>query len=218
MAFCGKCGAKNNDGARYCVKCGAPLKNVSEITKGQTSSEIQVTDRNKKIGMLAVALAAVAVVIFAVFLFGGRSYKSTIKQYVENQFDGNAKALFKLIPDDMVDYMLEEDGYDEDDLDDLIEEIEEDLNDQIESLDNYLGDKWKISYEILAVEDMKGDDLDDIKDDYEDANIKVSAAKIVEIEILITADETESSDTLDIALIKSGRSWYLDIMSMGGLY
>lgn len=218
MAFCGKCGAKNDDGARYCVKCGAELKMVSNTSKLMPVSKMPVADRNKKIGMLAVAAAVIIVVALAVFLFGGRSYKSTIKQYVENQFDGDVKALFELIPDDVIDYVLEEDGYDKDDLDDLIDEADEELKDQIGSLDDYFGENWETSYEILAVEDMKGDDLDDIQDNYEDADIKISAAKIAEVEILVTADETETSNTLDVSLIKVGRSWYLDVISMGDLF
>ena len=34
----------------------------------------------------------------------------------------------------------------------------------------------------------------------------------------VKADETESSNTLEISLIKVGRSWYLDMMNMGGLF
>ena len=96
--------------------------------------------------------------------------------------------------------------------------MEEYFENTIETLDDSLGKNWKMSYEILAVEDMKGDDLDDIKDSYEDADIKVSAAKKVEVEIMITADETENSNTLDVSLIKVGRSCYLDTLSMGSFF
>ena len=60
--------------------------------------------------------------------------------------------------------------------------------------------------------------MKDIKDAYEDADVEVSAAKNVEVELTVTADETESSNSLDISLVKIGRSWYLDMMSMGGLF
>ena len=64
--------------------------------------------------------------------------------------------------------------------------------------------------------DIKGDGLDDLKDAYEDADVKGSAGK--EVEITVIADETESSNSLDVSLIKVGRSWYLDVMSMGNLF
>lgn len=88
----------------------------------------------------------------------------------------------------------------------------------MDSLDSYLGEGWEVSYEILDDVNVNGDDLEDIKDGYEDADIKVSAAKNVEIEVTVTAGETESSNTQDISLIKVGRSWYIDVMSMGNLF
>ena len=49
-------------------------------------------------------------------------------------------------------------------------------------------------------------------------DVKVSAAKTVEVEVNIHSDETETSNSMDISLIKVGRSWYIDINSMYNLY
>lgn len=214
--FCGKCGAQNTDNAEFCTNCGAKLKKSSQTTV--PVSVPNQNDKNRKVGMIAVAVAAVVAIILGVVLFGGRGYKATVEKFVDAQFDADAEAIFDLMPEKMIDYALEQDGYDSNDLDDLIDEANEDLQDQLDSLDSYLGEGWKISYEILDTEDIKGDDLDDIKDAYEDADVKVSAAKDVEIEITVKADETESSNSLDVSLIKVGRSWYLDVMSMGNLF
>lgn len=210
--FCGKCGTKNEDNAEFCRNCGSKLKNSTTITIPTQD------DKNRKIGMIAVAVAAVVIIILGIFLFGGRSYKSTVKKFVNAQFDGNAEAIFDLLPKKMLDYALEQDGYDSNDLDKLIDDANEELQEQIDSLDSYLGEGWKVSYEILDDENVKGDDLEDIKDGYEDADLKVSAAKNVELEVTVTAGDTESSNTQDISLIKVGRSWYIDVMSMGNLF
>ena len=215
--FCGKCGAQNAENAEFCTNCGAKLKRNAPTTAATVSVPNQ-NDKNRKVGMIAVAVAVVVVIILGVVLFGGRSYKATVEKFVDAQFDANAEAIFDLMPEKMIDYALEQDGYDSDDLDDLIDDANETLQDQLDSLDSYLGEGWKVSYEILDTEDIKGDDLDDIKDAYEDADVKVSAAKDVEIEITVKADETESSNSLDVSLIKVGRSWYLDVMSMGNLF
>ena len=215
--FCGKCGTKNEDNVEFCTNCGARL-NKATSKRATAVSVTSQNDKNRKVGMIAVAVAAVVVIILGVVLFGGRSYKATVEKFVDAQFDANAEAIFDLMPEKLIDYALEQDGYDSDDLDDLIDDANETLQDQLDSLDSYLGEGWKISYEILDTEDIKGDDLDDIKDAYEDADVKVSAAKDVEIEITVKADETESSNSLDVSLIKVGRSWYLDVMSMGNLF
>lgn len=211
--FCGKCGAQNADNAEFCANCGAKLKKNAPTTAATISVPNQ-NDKNRKVGMVAVAVAVVVVIILGVVLFGGRSYKATVEKFADALSDANAEAIFDLLPEKMIDYALEQNGYDSDDLDDLIDDVQ----DQLDSLDSYLDEGWKISYEILDTEDIKGDDLDDIKDAYEDADVKVSAAKDVEIKITVKIDETETSDSVNVSLIKVGRSWYLDVMSMGDLF
>lgn len=207
--FCGKCGVKNADDATVCTGCGAKLNGGKAASTG---------DKNRKIGMIAVAVAAVIVIALIIGLFGGRGYKATVEKFVDAQFAADAEAIFKLLPDEVVSYALEEEGYDDDELDEFIEEGNEELQDQLDYIERYLGEGWTVSYEILTVEDVTGDDLDDLKDEYEDMDVKVSAAKTVEVELTVTAGETETSNSLDISVIKVGRSWYLDIATMGGFF
>jgi len=161
-----------------------------------------------------VAIAAVVLILVFV-LFGGRSYKSTVKQYFNASFDGNAKKIINLLPDKMVDYALEESGYDQDELNELLDDVGEELQDYIDMLNNYLGDNWKATYKIANTEKVTGDDLEDIQKDYKKMDIKVSAAKEVELELTIKSGDTEQSNTMRIYLVKVGRSWYLDAGSMG---
>lgn len=231
--FCGKCGTQNPDNAAFCKKCGTQLnvqKKVSAPTTTQTSVRVRPQPQqrrpaqkenrrqDKKVGMTAVTVVVVMVLIAAFALFGGRSYKSTIKQYVNAQFDVDAAAIFRLIPDDMVDYMLEDDGYDRDDLDDLIEDANDSIQRQINSIERYLGEDWKFTYKIASIESVKGDDLKDLKKDYKKMGVNVSAAKVAEVELTVKVGETESSNSMEIPLIKVGRSWYLDVDSMGSLF
>ena len=92
------------------------------------------------------------------------------------------------------------------------------LKKQVDSLDQSLGDDWKLSYKMTNVEDVTDDDLDDLKSNYEDINVKVSAAKTVEVEFTLKGDETEVSNSLEISVIKVDRSWYLDLYTMGNLF
>lgn len=215
--FCGKCGTKNADDAQFCTGCGAKL-NGEQLVKNSTTVAVNSNDKNRKVGMIAVAVIAVVVIALIIALFGGRSYKATVEKFVNAQFDADAEAIFELIPEKMITYVLEEEGYDDDELDEFIEEGNEELQDQLDDIERYLGEDWTVSHEILTVEDVTGDELDDLKDDYEDIDIKVSAAKTVEVELTVKAGETETSDSLDISLIKVGRSWYLDLQSMGGIF
>ena len=216
--FCRKCGAKNEDTAAFCTNCGAKL-NQSAPTRTAAAAVSIPNDKNRKIGMIAVAAAVVIVVILGVFLFGGRSPKATIDQCIEATYSADVEALLlDLVPEGVWEYAMEEEGYDSDDLEAKIEEAEDDLQDQLDSLDSYYGEDWEVSHAILYEGNIKGRDLEDIQEMYEDMDVKVSAAKEMEVEITVTSEETEVTQSVDISLIKVGRSWYLDIGSMGSLF
>lgn len=230
--FCGKCGTQNPDTAAFCKSCGTRLNSqvkpaAKTVTKTTVRTQMQPQAKrpapkhkrrqDKKVGVIAAAAIVAFVLILAIVLFGGRSYKTAVKQFFNATFDVDGKAIVNLIPDDLIDYVLDESGYDEDELDEMIEDIEDEFQDQIDSLKRYLGDDWDVSYKIVSAENIKGEDLNDIKEDYKDIGVKVSAAKDVEMELTVKAGETENSNTITISLIKVGRSWYLDLDSMGGL-
>ena len=219
--FCGKCGTENSCDAGFCANCGAKLNRKNE-TQESYVSVVSQSDKNRKIGIIAVAVVIIAVVASLFFLFGGifggRSYEATVQQFIDCQFNGNVEGILELMPEKMITYAMEHDEYDSNDIDDLIDELDEQLHSQLDTLDNYLGEGWKASHEIVSVENVIGSELNDIKDAYSDADVEVSEAKNVEVEITVMADETEVSNSLDVAVVKVGNSWYLDAMSMGNLF
>lgn len=68
------------------------------------------------------------------------------------------------------------------------------------------------------MEDVKGDTLKELRETYRTKGVKVSGAKFAEVELTITVDERDASFSQDISLIKVGRSWYLDMNSMGSQF
>jgi hypothetical protein len=213
--YCGKCGEKNSDDAVFCVSCGAKLEG-GQALKGNTTIELSQNDKNRKVGIIAVVVIVIAVIGIILGLSGGRGYKAAIKQYIDATFDGDAESIMELIPEEMINYLIEDEGYDDED--ELIEELDEELQYTLDSLEKYLGEDWKVSYEILSTEDVTGEDFDDLKDYYEEMGVKVSASKKAEIEVTVKSGETEMSNSADIALIKIGHSWYMDMVSMGSLF
>ena len=218
--FCGKCGAQNADSAEFCTNCGAKLKKNAP-TIATTVSGPNQNEKNRKVGMIAVAIVAVVVIILGVVFFGGRSYKATVDKFVDAYVDANIEAILDLTPKKIIDYLREEyeadpdilDGHD--DMADLIDHLISDANEHLQhSLNRSMGKDWIFSYEITEAEDINGDVLDLITDLYEDAGVEISAAKIVTIVLTGKVDETELSNSLDILLIKVGRSWYLEFLSI----
>ena len=200
--LCKKCGTENPDGAKYCSKCGKALNEKSPAKK------------NRVMGIV-LALCVIVAVVLLVYTLGGRSYKKTIDTFVTSQFAVDAQSIVELLPEKVVDKALEETGYSKTE---LVDEANDSLKKQVDSLDQSLGDDWKLSYKMTNVEDVTDDDLDDLKSNYEDINVKVSAAKTVEVEFTLKGDETEVSNSLEISVIKVDRSWYLDLYTMGNLF
>lgn len=215
--FCGKCGAKNADDAAFCSECGAKI-NGNGIVKNDTSIVVSPNNQNRKVGIIAVLVIAVVVIGVLITVFGGRGYKKTVEKFVDAQFDADAEAICKLIPEKVMDYVMEEEGYDDDEFDEFIEEGNEELQDLLDEIENYYGKNWKVSSEILKAEEVTGDDLDNLKDEYSEMGVEVSAAKTIEIQMTVKSGETENSNSGEVSVIKVGRSWYLDFMSMGNLF
>lgn len=200
--LCKKCGTENPDGAKYCSKCGKALNEKSTAKK------------NREKGIV-LALCVIVAVVLLVYTLGGRSYKKTIDTFVTSQFAVDAQSIVELLPEKVLDKELEETGYSKTG---LVEETNDSLKKQVDYIDQYLGDDWKLSYKMTNVEDVTGDDLNDLKSNYEDINVKVSAAKTVEVEFTLKGDETEISNSLEVSVIKVDRSWYLDLYTMGNLF
>lgn len=200
--LCKKCGTENPDGAKYCSKCGKALNEKSTAKK------------NREKGIV-LALCVIVAVVLLVYTLGGRSYKKTIDTFVTSQFAVDAQSIVELLPEKVLDKELEETRYSKTE---LVEETNDSLKKQVDYIDQYLGDDWKLSYKMTNVEDVTGDDLNDLKSNYEDINVKVSAAKTVEVEFTLKGDETEISNSLEVSVIKVDRSWYLDLYTMGNLF
>ena len=213
--FCGACGAKNPDGAAFCQSCGAPLREMQAEAVpqgGSAADSIQSSQRNKMIGIAAVAVAAIVVVFLAFNLLGGRGYESTVTKFLDATLDGDAETIISLLPDEMVDQALEELGYHPSDRDQAVEELDAALQSAAGSLKDALGDNLKVSYNVVSAEDLSASKLLELRQSYSVYDIDVDGAKEVDVEMTVTATALDLSGTytLTVPVVQVGRSWYLD--------
>lgn len=213
--FCGACGAKNPDGAAFCQSCGAPLREMQAEAVpqgGSAADSIQSSQRNKMIGIAAVAAAAIVVVFLAFNLLGGRGYESTVTKFLDASLDGDAETIISLLPDEMVDQALEELGYHPSDRDEAVEELNAALQSAAGSLKEALGDNLKVSYNVVSAEDLSASKLLELRQSYSVYDIDVDGAKEVDVEMTVTATALDLSGTytLTVPVVQVGRSWYLD--------
>lgn len=232
--YCTSCGASMETGSRFCTVCCAGVEPVKPATAGKVEEWVtDVTTKvwdtgngavkgksKKRLYMIGGAVVAMALLIgiglFA--LLGGRSAEATVKKYIQASLSGDVKAMLKLFPEDVIEYAIEEEGYDSDEYDEFCEDGEKTLKKVLDSYEDYVGDDWEYSFESVVLDDVSNKKLRDIQEKYEDEfDIKVKDAKTAEVEITIEGEGAEKSVTQKLALIKIGNSWYLDFATMGGL-
>ena len=212
--YCGNCGAGNPDGSTFCKQCGAKLggaKPVSPVNPARKPVS-NSGNQNRTVGIIAIsAVAVVLLLVVGILLFGGRSYKSTVKQFVSAINNADGKKLLSLVPDEVVDAAIDDDD-DFDDRDDLIKYFNKNLKHLKNELDDEFDEGWKITYEILDTDEITGKSLRSFKEEYEDEyDCKVTAAMEVEVELTLKYGKEEETDSVYLYLIKVGNSWCLDV-------
>ena len=199
--FCGKCGAKLEDNVKFCAVCGA---------KVNAKSETPAAGKNRKVGMIAVAAVLLVAIILVSSLFGG-GYKKTVNKFMDAFLEADAETMVELIPKKSLEAIMDEFGYDKDELDDLIDNAEDVLEFQVGILGLFAEDDLDISYRIEDATDLPKEIVESRFGDYkDDFDIKVSAAKEVEVELTIKMGKDKETESLDVTVVKVGGSWYID--------
>ncbi len=216
--FCGKCGAKLNDGAAFCTSCGASqTPTAAQPPVADAAPEVsRGNNKNRKIGIIAVAVAIALLIGLCSAVFGGRSYKATVNKYVKAQFAGDIEDIVDLMPKKVFNYVLEQEGYDKSQRKEFIQSGQAALSSYVAMIKGFYGEKMKVSHKITEAEAIKGDDLKELKSAYKEMGVKVSAAKEITVDITIKGNDMENTSSSEFIDIKVGSSWYIDAMS-GGL-
>lgn len=164
--------------------------------------------------LIAIAVAALVVLgllgcwIFGVF--GGGSYEDVVDDFIEAIFDGDAKGVVDCLPDQVMDYLAEEEGVSK-------RELTEELQDGLDEIFEYMPSGLKVSHKIVYTEDVYGEDLRDLKEEYEEIGIRVTAAKCVEVEMIASYMGMSESTEVELYVVEIGGSWYIDVESMGDM-
>lgn len=211
--FCGKCGTENVEGTPFCAGCGADLgggKSKSKLKVGKFNLDL----KNRKT-LIALGAGVLALVVVLVLLFGGNSPKKVADKFMNAYVDADAKGMMKVVHDDIIDQIMEDEDMDKDDWNDQLDELSEGLEAMYEQMEDYYDGKLKLTYEVKSEKDMKGDDLDDLKDEYEDEyDLKVKDAKLVKVKLTVKCGDYKESETMELVVVKIGGKWYIDPNSM----
>lgn len=205
--FCGNCGAKMEDDARVCGRCGTPVDG-----KGVKISGLRYQDpeKKKKIvkGVKIVAILAVVAIVIAAGL------------NIASNFIGN-KGLVRKVMAACKDYdidklvSLSSDVYYYDDNEDYTEQyFENGVGVYLDDFELSVGHSYKFSYkveEIYNLSDRKKDELlETLEYSYPEFDID-SIKKVAVADVTVTAkqDGKSKSRNLKITMTKEGKKWKL---------
>lgn len=234
--YCRQCGAKLREGALFCGSCGARVPQAASAAPapprngpsappppppppyqaaGSAHSGGKKPGKHRLIGILAIVAAVAVILALAFFLFGGRSLNKALDAYVKASFTGDAEAIFNLFPEPVQEAALEEaawDGYATER--EALAYLSDQLQSAIYQLDDYLGEDWTYSYEVVSREEYDKAQVQDLVESLRSEGATgFNADAVTEVELEITLESADGSNRVDQSMylygVKDGRSWYI---------
>ena len=219
--YCTKCGAKNEDDAKYCEQCGAKLQNTVDNIKPAVLSDKHVPKKEKRghknikiAPIIILIILLILVLMFPRLILSGQTEKKIVKEFVEAEMTCDADKIVEFLPEEILNAIETEGGMNKAE---FTEALHDNLDSAMNTIKNTLGEDWKYSYNIKRIKSVSKEELEELKEKYRDEtelDLNISEAKTAEIDLTAGDGETESSSVMDINIIKIKNKWYLDFLSM----
>ena len=95
----------------------------------------------------------------------------------------------------------------------LVDELDS-MTGNLQSALNSIGMDVDLSYDITGATDITGSELLSLEEQYDAYDVNISGAKTVTVDLTIeVVGFGEQSTSMSVPVIKTGSSWYLDLVS-----
>lgn len=203
--YCGKCGTKNDDNAKFCVKCGEKIHS----TEAPAASG---KNHHRLIGIIAVILVAAIVLLAGIKLFGGRSAESTADELLAALVEWDLIKVHDLFPEPVQNMMMLQEGVSSDEYRQLLVERTEEVLQELSTANSLV--EWGRG----ELKDVSPEALAELKEKYAGAvGIDISDAKALPLKVSINVMGFPYTQEDDVMLIKYKGSWYVDYDSIGNM-
>ena len=213
MKFCNHCGNQVLDEAVICPKCGCPIAETAPVgvnapveanaPVGVNAAPAVIQNKKKLFIIGGIALAVIAlIVVLVIVIVSKNSLNGTVKAFVKAVNDRDAEKVVDLLyPEEVMNIAEEE-------YDDLRDELVEQVEGLFENFDDDYGDDWEVDFKVKKIKDVKGDDLEEIKEAFEDEyDFKITDAKKITIKMHIKGEEDSETETETFCVYKCGDGW-----------
>ena len=150
---------------------------------------------------------------------GGKTAKpeTIVEKFGDCFIDADVAGIFDLINPDMMEYAMEEEGMSKSDLNEMADELNEQLTTMYEYIEEMTGEKLNMSFEIADQWDLDEDELADIQDEYDAADVKIEEGKVFEVELTMEVAGQAETQSMELVVVKIGGKWYLEPSAMENL-
>lgn len=170
--------------------------------------------RNRIIIIAGVGVAALAIIIVFVSIFG--SYKYVVDKFISSVFNADGAGLLDTLPDRFVTLARFNEGKSE-------KELAAELTETLESAYSYIYyeyDNIDYTYTITDTYDYTRSEVENLEEKY-DGLLNISKAKRVYIELDMILDNDKSDPVttdIELVVISSGFGWNIDPYSMSSIF
>lgn len=140
--------------------------------------------------------------------------EAVVEKFMDCLIDADAKGMFDLVPDAVLEYAMEQDDMSKSDFDDQVGELSDMLQESYDYVEEMTGEKLKMSYEITDSYEMDEDEVADLQEDYDDADVEIEEAKVFEVDFTMEVAGEEQTQSLEIVVIKVDGKWYVEMGSL----
>ena len=186
----------------FCPNCG------KEVPDGTVCN-----CRNKKKNkFIATGVAVVAIIVVAVGVsnIAGAGYKKPVRDYIKAMNKCDTKKLLSVtMPESKLKEIKKNVKDSVIDWDSLLDKMDGVLEEGMEELEDDYGKNVRYSIKITDKEKVKGDDLDDLKEEYEDIyDAEIKKDNLLEAEVTIKGKKDEESNDTSFYVVKvKGDDW-----------
>ena len=175
--------------------------------------QVKTQKKNKLIGIIAVAaVVVIAAIVVLLIVFGGgkrgaKTPEEVFDLYMEAFDEGDGKKLLNLVPEVMIDSVLDRGLYK--DLGEIESYFQEIVFNTKRDLTEQYGAGFSMRYTILDTYTYDSEDLAAYNEDFEPYGIRFEGAKDLNVEVVFQFDGGEETmqSTLTVVLL-DGR-WYM---------
>lgn len=159
-------------------------------------------------GSALVVIIAILIVCMCTLRNGKGSPEGVAKAFTKSFEKHDEKKMFKLFDKKMIEYAIEEEDTDK-------EEMLENIEDALDSFEDYIDNKdvgeiKKINCEIKKVREKRGSDFKDIQEDFEDDyDLEIDGYAVVYLEWEIIGEDDDYDYEICVETFKRGGRWYL---------